>query len=67
MDIAHLALRAASNPETAKGDLRELALSRDELVRSAVAMNGSTPPDLLNDLLSDESVHVQECSVGRRA
>lgn len=61
LDFHHLAFRAANDSKAAPGDLRELALSSDEFVRGAVAMNLSTPEDVLQALLIDSSVHVQEC------
>lgn len=66
-NLHHLAFRAASDAKASPGDLRELALSSDELVRGAVAMNASTPEDVLQALQRDESAHVQECLSKRMA
>ncbi|WLH05378.1 hypothetical protein [Pseudomonas lurida] len=61
LNLYHLAFRAANDPKALPGDLRELALSEDELVRGAVAMNLLTPQDVLQELLNDSSAHVKEC------
>ncbi len=67
LDLHHMSFRAASDAKASPGDLRELALSSDELVRGAVAMNASTPEDVLQALQRDESAHVQECLATRSA
>lgn len=64
-NLSHLAFRAASNPETPRGDLRELSLSADEIVRGAVVMNESAPEDVINRMREDESSHVQECILAK--
>ncbi|NVZ50062.1 hypothetical protein HX792_06930 [Pseudomonas sp. B6002] len=66
-NLFHLAFRAASDPDTTKGDLRELSLSSDEVVRGAVVMNKSTPSDVISRMRKDESFHVQECILAREA
>lgn len=67
LNFYHVAFRAANDAKASPGDLRELALSSDELVRGAVAMNAATPEDVLQVLRRDESAHVQECLVTRSA
>ncbi|WP_312497287.1 hypothetical protein [Pseudomonas cremoris] len=67
LNFYHLAFRAANDPKALPGDLRELALSEDELVRGAVAMNLVTPEDVLKDLLNDSSAHVKGCLSKRMA
>lgn len=67
LSLHHMAFRAANDAKASPCDLRELALSSDELVRGAVAMNASTPEDVLQALQRDESAHVQECLSKRMA
>lgn len=67
LNLHHMAFRAASDGNASPGDLRELALSIDELVRGAVAMNLATPEDVLQALLNDSSAHVLECLSKRMA
>lgn len=67
INLSHLAFRAASDPDTTSGDLRELSLSSDEVVRGAVVMNKSTPSDVLSRVRDDESFHVQECILAKEA
>lgn len=67
LSIHHMAFRAANDAKASPGNLRELSLSADELVRGAVAMNASTPEYVLQALQRDGSAHVQECLVTRSA
>lgn len=67
LNLHHLAFRAAKDAKSSRGDLRELTLSSDELVRGAVAMNLVIPSDVLQTLRSDQRAHVQECLSKRKA
>ena len=61
MSNAHDNFRKAKAPDATLQNLENLANSRDELIRGAIALNCSTPNSILVRLFHDESDHVQEC------
>lgn len=62
----HADFRMANDEDTPADTLALLALSTDELVRGAVALNANTPSSILNKLREDASDHVQACLLLRK-
>jgi hypothetical protein len=57
----HNQFRLANDPDTALQKLENLAHSKNELIRIAVALNLSAITNILVRLFSDEREQVQEC------
>ena len=59
---SHQDVIIASNPSTDTGTLKKLSQSTEEYIRAAVALNISTPDEIVTALLNDSSEHVRGCA-----
>jgi len=59
--ISHQTFRQANDNDSPKELLATISKSNDEILRGAVALNPTTPTDILEELLNDNSSYVLSC------